>query len=280
MENLLKEYLEKAQKENFALGAFNLDSLETLKAVVVAAQKTKAPVLVETSPGETEYLGMRNLVALVDNVRRELGIPLFLNFDHADDLNKIEIALDFGFDLIHFDGSKLSFEQNLHDTKRVVGMAHAKGVLVEGEIDHFPGSSELNPAAEIKTLTDPELARVFIKETGVDIFAVFVGNKHGVYTDGSERINLEHLKKLREVLPDTWFSLHGGSGIPVEDIQAALKYGVVKVNVNTELRLAWRENLEIALDDNRHESAWYKLTAKPIEEVAKMVEDKIRTFSL
>ena len=278
----MKEFLTKAKKEGFAVGAFNLDSLETLKAVVLAAKKLHSPVLAEVSPGEVDYLGWGNLAAMVDNARREFGIPLFLNLDHADDVDNIKKSLDFGFDLVHFDGSKLPFEQNLHLAKQVVEMAHAKNILVEGEIDHFPGSSELHDE-KISTdsqqiLTDPELARAFVKETEIDIFAVFVGNKHGVFTDGSERINLEHLKKLQEALPNTMFSLHGGSGIPAEDIQSALKYGIVKVNVNTELRLTWRENLEVVLGGDRHESAWYKLTEKPIEEVAKVVETKIEMF--
>lgn len=280
MENL-KDFLIDAKRKGYALGAFNLDSLETLKAVVNVAVKSRSPVLVEVSPREVDYLGWANLAALIDNARREFGIPLFLNLDHADDVNNIEKAINFGFDLVHYDGSKLPFEENLHNAIQVVKMAHERGILVEGEIDHFPGSSELHEEAGSgqdtvnSRLTDPELARAFVNETGVDIFAVFVGNKHGVFTDGSERINLEHLKKLREALPDTMFSLHGGSGIPAEDIQAALKYGVVKVNVNTELRLAWREALETALGGDRHEAAWYKLTAEPISAVQRIVETKI-----
>lgn len=278
MESLLKNFLDKASKEKFALGAFNLDSLETLKAVVAAVKNLNAAAIVEVSPGELDYLGLRNLASLVDNTRREFGIPMFLNLDHAQDLDKIEECLSFGFDMIHYDGSKLPFEENLHNAKIVAEMAHRQGVLVEGEIDHFPGASELNPAAETKTLTDPELAKAFVAETGVDIFAVFVGNKHGVFTDGSERLDINHLKKLRAVLPDTWFSLHGGSGVPAADIQEAIKLGVVKVNINTELRLAWRVGLEVALGDNRQESAWYKLTEKPLAQVQKVVEDKIKIF--
>ncbi|MCL4397967.1 class II fructose-bisphosphate aldolase [Patescibacteria group bacterium] len=282
MENQLKAFLDKANREKFAIGAFNLDSLETLKALAAAAKKMRAPVLAEVSPGEVDYIGIRNLAALIDNTRREFGIPLFLNLDHAEDTDKIEEALNFGFDLVHYDGSKLSFEKNLHNAIPVVKAAHEKGILVEGEFDHFPGSSELHEETSTDSeqiLTDPEMARAFVKETRIDILAVFVGNKHGVYTDGSERINLEHLKKLREILPDTWFSLHGGSGIPAEDIREAIKYGIVKVNINTELRLAWRESLEVTLGDNRHEAAWYKLTEKPIAEVERVIEEKIKVFS-
>lgn len=267
MENL-KDYLLDAKKRGYALGAFNLDSMETLKAVVAASQRTKVPVLVEASPGEADYLGMRNLAALVDNAKRELGIPLFLNLDHADDLDKIEIALDFGFDLIHFDGSKLPLEDNLSKTKQVVSWCHKKDILVEGEID---------PIGE--KLTDPLGAKGFVEQSGVDIFAVSLGNKHGMPGMGEdEKLDLALLQKIREALPETPFSLHGGSGITVTDIREAIKLGVVKINVNTELRLAWREGLETSLGGDRHESAWYKLAAKPIEEVSKVAENKMKIF--
>lgn len=289
--NGLKNWLIKAREEKFALGAFNLDSFETLKAVRLAAKRLNSPVLVEVSPGEVEYLGIRNIASLVDNARREFGIPLFLNLDHATDLDLIKESLNFGVDLIHYDGSKLPLEDNINNAKQVVSWAHAKNILVEGEIDHFPGSSELHTQESIKgqvlsppageagiKYTDIGLAQRFVQETGVDIFAVFVGNKHGVYLDGSEKLDLGYLQKLREALPNTFFSLHGGSGIPAEDIQAAIKLGVVKVNINTELRIAWRKSLTESLANNPNEYTWSRIAQKAIEEVQKVTEDKIKLF--
>lgn len=259
----MRKFLDKAKKENFALGAFNLDSFETLKAVTAAAQELNSAVIVEVSPGEENYLEVRNVASLVDNTRREFGIPIFLNLDHADDLNVIENALDCGFDLIHFDGSELPLEDNLAKTKQVVAWAHAKEVLVEGEIDPIGDK-----------FTDPAAAKKFVDETGVDIFAVSVGNKHGI--GENEKLDLDLLQKIRETLPETFFSLHGGSGISTEDIQAAMKLGVVKVNVNTELRAVFRQGLEASLKDKPDEIAWYELTQPALAAVQKVVEEKIR----
>ena len=277
-EYMLKDFLQKAFGNHFALGSFNLDSLETLKALSKAADNLHAPVLAEVSPGEVEYLGIHNLASLVDNAKRNLGIPLFLNLDHAADLDKIEQALDFGFDLVHFDGSKLPLEENIAKAKQVVEMAHRKNILVEGEMDHFPGASELNPASQPINLTDPESAKEFVHVTGIDIFAVSIGNKHGFYTDGSKKLNIELLEKIRVALPNTFFSLHGGSGAPDQEVKQAISLGVVKVNINSELRIAWRDALESSLGENRHEYTWAKITEKPIAEVQKVIEEKIKLF--
>ncbi len=257
----MKEFLNRAKSEAFALGAFNLDSLETLKAVATAVAKTHSPAIVETSPGELDYLGMRNLASLVDNAKREFGIPLFLNLDHATDLNIIEKSLDFGFNLVHFDGSQFPLEENIEKTKQVVFMARQKDILVEGEVDPIGGH-----------LTDSQTAKKFVAETGVDIFAVSIGNNHGI--SEHEGINLDLLQKIHETLPETFLSLHGGSGIPEDQIRAAIKLGVVKININSELRIAFKKNLDLTTD----ELAWYKITPPALAAVQEIVENKIRIF--
>lgn len=261
MENFLKKYLEKARAENFAVGAFNLDSLETLKAVSLKAKELNSPVIVEVSPGEINYLGTRNVASLVDNAIRELDTPIFLNLDHAEDLDKIKECLDFGFSLVHFDGSKLSLDDNIFKAKEVVSWAHDKGILVEGEIDPIGGR-----------FTDPEMGKRFVGETGVDIFAVSIGNDHGI--SDHEGIDLNHLEKIKQILPDQWFSLHGGSGIPAEQVKQAIGLGIVKVNINSEMRQAFKNGLDLTIP----ELAWYKITDKAIAQVGKVVEDKIKIF--
>lgn len=256
-----KDYLLNASSQGFALGAFNLDNLETLKAVTAAAAKTNSPVIVEVSPGELDYLEMSNLASLVDNAKREFGVPLFLNLDHATDLNIIEKSLDFGFSLVHFDGSRFPLEENTEKTKQVVFMAHQKDVLVEGEVDPIGGP-----------LTDPEVAKKFVADTGVDIFAVSIGNNHGI--SEHEGINLDLLRQIHGVLPETFLSLHGGSGIPDDQIRTAIKLGVVKININSELRIAFKKNLDLTVP----ELAWYKITPPAIEAISKVVENKTRIF--
>lgn len=265
MEKLI-DWLNKGKAENFAVGAFNLDSFETLKAVCLAARKMHSPVIVEVSPGEEKYLGLRNVASLVDNARREFDIPIFLNLDHADDMAVIEKAVNFGFDLIHFDGSKLPLEDNVAKAIQVVTLAHGKNILVEGEINHIPN------AGEGGEYTDPVHARDFVTRTGVDIFAVSIGNNHGV--SSQEKIDIAHLQKIRAVLPEQLFSLHGGSGLPAEQVQEAIKLGVVKVNINSEMRLAFKTNLKLDTD----ELAWYKITEPSLVAVSKVAEEKIAIF--
>ncbi|MBI3558974.1 class II fructose-bisphosphate aldolase [Candidatus Gottesmanbacteria bacterium] len=264
----MKDFLVKAFQNHFALGAFNIDNLEILKGVAFAAQKLNSPVIVEVSPGELDYWKMPNFASLVDNVRREFGIPIFSNLDHAADLDIIKNSLDFGLSMVHFDGSKLPLEENILKTKQVVSWARSKNILVEGEADHIPMSNEQ------LAMTNPETAKRFVAETGVDIFAVSIGNKHGV--GENEKLDLDLLRKIREALPNTFFSLHGGSGLASEDVKEAIKLGIVKVNVNTELRIAFKNNLDLGMN----ELAWYKITQKAIAEVQKVVEGKIKLFGL
>lgn len=278
-----REWLERAKKEKFAIGAFNVGNLETLKAIVLAAANKKSPVIIETSPGETDWLGEDNLVDLAGNYAQDFKIPILVNLDHAQTLAECVLAMEAGFDLIHFDGSKLPLEENIKITKEVVELAHQKGILVEGERDYIQGSSEIHAGSaksEIENIpmTNPEEAARFISETGIDILAAFFGNVHGVFEKGGENLDLEVLQKLSEKLPGTYFSLHGGSGIPEAEIRKAIEYGIVKVNINTEMRQAFKKEMTEVLADNPGEIAMYKIEKPVVESIQKVVEIKIETF--
>ena len=134
---MLIDLLNKAKQDKFAIGAFNVGGLESLRAIAGAAKKLNSPVFVEVSPGEEKYLGLQNFVSLVNNLKEEYGIQMFLNLDHGEDINIITNAIELGFDLVHFDGSKLPLEENIRLCQEVVTMAHSKGVLVEGEMDQI-----------------------------------------------------------------------------------------------------------------------------------------------
>ena len=276
--NNLKVWLNKAKTGHFALGAFNADTFETMKAVAKAAAVKKSPVILEISAGEEKFLGMQNVLAVKNNLAKEYQIPIFLNLDHADDLDTILNAIELGFDLVHFDGGKLPLEENIRIAKEVVDSAHGKEVLVEGEIDHFPGSSELHNEEKAsdftKIFTDPEKAAQFVKETGVDIFAAFIGNMHGVYNE-EVRLDLDRLEKITAAVPETFLSLHGGSGTYQDDVKRAIAAGIGKVNINTELRLKYRETLENVLKGNPDEVKMDKIFTPVIEAVEGVVEDKI-----
>lgn len=279
----IKEYFLKAQKEKFALGAFNAGNLETIKAIVQAAVKLRAPVIIESSHGETDYFGSKRLVDVIRDFRDELEHPIFLNLDHSPTQKDAEEGIKDGYDLIHFDGGLLPFDQNVSIASKLVTEAHAKKLLVEGEIDHIMGSSGAHLQEKVEDVqnsghfTDPAKALEFVQKTNVDTFASFVGNVHGFYAV-PKRLRLDILEQIRKRIPQTFLSLHGGSGIPREDIQAVVSFGIVKINVNSELRIAYRQGLEATLEDNPNKFAIYEYMPQVIEAVQKVVEEKIKMF--
>ncbi len=279
-----REWFTKAEKEGFAIGAFNVDSLEIFKAICAAGRTKKSPVMLEFSQGEVDYFGLANIIDLVENAKGEYGIPILLNLDHSKKIEDSMKAIEQrGFDDIHFDGSQLSFEDNVESTKKVVEAAHAKGLLVEGELDKLSGSSEVH-SEEIdvealkKSYTDPARAAKFVAETGVDIFASVFGNAHGTFPNDPP-LDLDLLRKIKEALPETFLSMHGGSGIPAQQVKEAIKVGkIVKINVNTDIRQAFHDSLVEQVDANPNEYAYYKMTGDMVESVIAVVEGKIDVF--
>jgi len=221
------------------------------------------------------------LVDIVQNYKDE-GVQIILNLDHATEFDKVRLAFDAGFDYLHFDGGQIEFEENVKIAKQIVATAHPKGVMVEGEVDHITGSSALHTGEKVASeqakgnYSDPAKAKEFVERTGVDTYASFIGNAHGLYAD-EKRLDLNRLKQIREAVPDTFLSLHGGSGVNHDDIRAAIEIGINKINVNTEMRSAYREELEEQLKTS-DEVAMYKLYPEIMEEVQKVVEDKIDLF--
>lgn len=278
-------WLKKAQAEGFAIGAFNAGSLETLKAIVGAAKKLSSPVIVEASHGEVDFFGLHELVAAVRALEKDTGVPIILNLDHARTYLACHAATEAGFDYIHFDGSGLPYGKNVEIARMVVGEAHAKGLLVEGEMDAIGGSSADWRRQEVKMnqqpslYTDSQKAAEFCQATGVDTFAAFIGNVHGLY-GGEKKIDLPLLARVQASLPGKFLSLHGGSGIPAGDIKVAIKRGIVKINVNSELRVAFRDTLKrtLAAEEHADEVAIYKIMPAAIKAVQKIVEDKILLF--
>lgn len=278
-----REWLGRAKREKFALGAFNVANLETFKAIAQAAANTRSPVIVESSPGETSWMGAGNVVDLARNYTWDFNVPILVNLDHAEELSDCQKAIEAGYDLIHFDGSGVPLEQNLMLLKQVVALAHAKGLTVEGEMDHITGSSEVHGGSAVAEaakgrFTDPHSARQFVESSGVDVFASFFGNVHGVFSDGDENLHLDILEQIASLLPNTYLSLHGGSGIPDDQVRQAVERGVVKVNVNTEMRRAFKETLERVLREHPDEYAMYKIEQPVVDAVRLIVEHKMKVF--
>jgi len=257
----LKDYLEKAKKEKWAIGQFNFSTIEQLRGILTAAKKLKSPVILGTSEGESKYLGLREIIALVEISKTKYNLPVFLNLDHGKDLNWLKKAIDFGYPAVHFDGSGLLLEKNIEYAKKIVGYAHKKGVLVEGELESI----------EKRNLTSPEKAEEFIKQTEVDSLAVAIGSVHSE----AGKLNFKRLQEIHKKT-NAFLVLHGGSGIPELEIKKAIKLGIVKININTELRLAWKRGLIKSLKNK--EIKPYKILPEVQKFVQKKVEEKIKIF--
>lgn len=269
------DWLTKAKNEHFAIPALNAGTLEVLKAIVQAAVEAKSPVIIETAIGETKWMEAENILCLCRNYSDKYKVPLIINLDHAYTFEDCRPGIDAGYDLIHFDGSKLPYEENVATAKKIVPECHGKGQLVEGEMDRIPGEgSELHAAGSVDQATidagktKPENAAKFVAETGVDIFASFFGNIHGITEGYIPHLDIELLKKIQEAIPNTFLSMHGSSGTPDDQVRAAVAGPVVKVNVNTEIRLAYRQALEKALAEKK-ELAPYKFFPPVVAEVKK-----------
>ena len=278
--------MERARREHFALGAFNLDSQETLRAVAQAAKKKNAPVLVEVSQGEVDALGLENVRDMVDNYKAILGIEIYVNLDHSPTVKDAKAGIEAGFEFIHIDISQAQHdateEEIIAATKEVVEYAKMTGALVESEPHYFGGSSNVHTEKidynEIKkTFSTPEGAYHFVKATGIDTYAAAVGNLHGKYPV-PKKIDLGLLKEIRNTI-DCNISLHGGSGTPGHYFVDAVKIGVTKVNINSDMRYAYRKTLEKVLEDDPTEYAVVKLMPKVIAAVQEVVESKIDTFN-
>lgn len=276
----------RARAEKFALGAFNLDNQETLTAVARAAAKKSAPVIVQLSKGEADVLGVENVRDLVDNYKKEYGIEIFLNLDHGPTVEDAKAAIDAGFEFIHIDISQAnkdaSDEEIIAGTREVVEYAKTTGALVESEPHYFGGSSNVHTEAfnyeEIKkTFSTPEGTKSFVDATGIDTFAAAVGNLHGSYPV-PKQLDLVLLQQIRDAI-DCNISLHGGSGTPGHYFVDAVKIGVTKVNINSDMRAAYRKTLEKVLAENPTEYAVIKLMDEVVAAVQTVVESKIDAFN-
>lgn len=283
---LAREAVARARAGHYALGAFNIDNQETLIAIARAAASKKSPLMVEVSQGEVDALGLENVRDMVDNYKQEYGVEMYLNLDHSPSVAAAIAGIEAGFEFIHIDISQArkdaSLEEIIAETRQIVDYARMTGALVESEPHYFGGSSNLHTEKidyeEIKkTFSTPESAKSFVEATGIDTFAAAVGNLHGKYPV-PKKLDIELLKRIRGAI-DCNISLHGGSGTPGHYFEDAVKIGVSKININSDMRLAYRRTLEKVLKENPTEYAVVKLMDTVIEAVQVVVEEKIDMFN-
>lgn len=251
----------KALKSDYAVGAFNVNNMEIIQGIVEAAQQENAPLILQVSAGARKYAKPAYLTKLVEAAILDTGVDICLHLDHGEDFDICKKCVDDGFTSVMIDGSKHPFEENIRITKEVVEYAHAHGVVVEAELGKLAGVEDaVNVSARDATFTVPEEAAEFVQKTGVDSLAVAIGTSHGAYKfKGDPYLDFDRLREINKLIPDTPLVLHGAStvlpefvakcneyggdipgaqGVPEEMIREAAKYGVCKVNIDTDLRLA------------------------------------------
>lgn len=274
------------QNESRGIGHFNISDLSALRAILEAAQILNVPIFIGTSEGEREFIGEREAVALIRSAREELSIPIFLNADHTYSLEKIKRAVGAGYDAVIFDGSKLSYEENIRQTREAVEYVRRTRpeVIVEGELGYIGTSSKIlkeipkGVSLSPEDLTSPEEARRFVRETGVDLLAPAVGNIHGMLVSGeSPGLDIPRIAAIRQAC-GVPLVLHGGSGTTDQDFVAAIRAGVAIVHINTEIRKSWRKGIEAALADP-DEVAPYKILESAKKEVKKTVLMRLNLFT-
>lgn len=281
--NSLSEILVEAQKNNQAVGHFNISNLEQLRAIMEATKNFKCPIMIGLSEGERKFVGLKQAVALVKSFKEEYGLPVFLNPDHSHSVESAKSAYDAGFDSVHIDLSKLPFEENIKGTKDVVDYVKSKNleVSVEGELGYLRGESKIQKekiTIKPEDLTNPEEAAEFAEKTGIDRFAGAYGNSHGISLD-EPALDIEKIKAVRKILPErVAMVLHGGSGIPDNEIKEAIKAGISNIHINTEIRTAYAEALRKFLAENSEETTPYKILAPTFEAVKNKVIEKLKLF--
>lgn len=294
-----KEMFEKSMKEGFAIGAFNINNMEIIQGIIDAASKQNSPVILQASSGAIKYARIKYLMKMVEAAVEETNIPIAIHLDHGPDFETCKMCIDNGFTSVMIDGSKYSFEENVALTKKVVDYAHERGVVVEAELGQLAGiEDDVNVSEADAKYTDPDQAKEFVERTGCDSLAIAIGTSHGAYKfKGEAKLRMDILKQVKEKIPNTPIVLHGAStvipelvetcnkfggdipgakGVPDEILHEASISGVSKINVDTDLRLAFTGEIRKALVENPSVFDPRKYLTPAREKITEVVEHKIR----
>ena len=269
-----KNILKKAQEGHYAIGAFNVENMEMVMAVISAADEMNAPVIMQTTPSTVKYAGLDYFLANVKVAASSASVPVVMHLDHGSSFDLAAQALRAGYTSIMIDGSHESFEDNIALSKSVVDMCKPSGIAVEAELGKVGGKEDDLDGGEGDAYTDPQEAREFVERTGVDSLAIAIGTAHGMYK-GEPKLDLERLSEIRDVV-SVPLVLHGGSGIPDSKVQEAINRGICKVNYATELRIAFTHGVNEYLKANPNEIDPKKYNKAGLEEVKKFVKEKIQ----
>ncbi len=273
--------LNKALEGHYAVGQFNINNLEWTKSILLACEEVQSPVILGVSEGANKYMGGFNtVVGMVKGLIEDLNItvPVILHLDHGS-FEGAKKAIEAGFTSVMFDGSHYDLEENLAKTKEIVELAHSKGISVEAEVGSIGG--EEDGVIGKGELADPKECKMLV-DTGIDFLAAGIGNIHGAYPENWEGLDLNVLEEIQHTIGNVPMVLHGGTGIPAEMVQDAIRLGVSKVNVNTELQWAFQKSLRKYIEAGKDlEGKGFdprKILADPAKAIMDMVKEKIEIF--
>jgi len=292
------EMFKKAYEGGYAIGAFNVNNMEIIQGIVEAAKEVNSPLILQVSAGARKYANSVYLRKLIEAAIETSGLDIALHLDHGDTVELCKQCIDDGFSSVMIDASHHSFEENIAITKEVVEYAHARGVVVEAELGRLAGVEDaVNVSAADASYTDPAQAVEFVKRTGVDSLAIAIGTSHGAYKfKGEPQLDFERLKKITELLPNYPLVLHGAStvlpefvarcnqyggnipgaqGVPEEMLREAAKYGVCKINIDTDLRLAMTAEIRRVFVESPAEFDPRKYLGPARTAIKEMVKHKI-----
>ena len=263
-----KQMIMDAKRGGYAVGSFNTSDLEITKAIINAGVALKSPLIIETSEKAISFAGLEEIAAIVKAEAKKARVPVALHLDHGSSLEIVSRCIEVGYTSVMFDGSRLDFRENKILTKRAAEMAHKNNIPCEGEL------GAIKKTGEEKKYTDISEVVEFVRETHVDYLAVAIGSAHG--TGGDESLNIEHLKKIRKIT-NIPLVLHGASGVSEVNIFQAIKYGICKINIDTDIRHTYANSIrEIAKDVNIDDPR--DIMTKVMGEIQKLVEIKIELF--
>lgn len=269
--------LRDADSEGYAVGAFNCNNMEIVQAIVAAAEAENAPVIMQASQGAIKYAGIDYIVAMARVAAAGTKVPVALHLDHGTSFEQVIRCVRAGFSSVMFDGSKLPTEQNIAVTRQVVAVARPVGISVEAELGKIGGTEDDIVVANREALfTDPEEARYFVEQTGVDSLAVAIGTAHGRYK-GEPQLDFERLSKIKSLVTVP-IVLHGSSGVPAEALREAIRRGVRKINIDTNIREAFVGMARQVLDGHPDEIDPRKVLGPAREAAVEVIREKMRIF--
>ena len=266
-----------AKEGKYAVGAFNVNNMEILQAIVEAAEEEKSPVIIQASQGGIKYAGLEYISAMARLAASQVSVPVALNIDHGTDFDQIARCVRHGFTALMFDGSKLSFEENIAVTRRVVEMARPNDISVEAELGKIGGvEDDVVVHDREATFTDPDEAAEFAERSGCDVLAVAIGTAHGVYK-GEPKLDFARLEEISKKC-SVPLVLHGASGVPDDAIHRAIPFGICKVNIDTEIRQAFAEAVKRLVNEHPNEIDPRKILGPAKDNMRNTVREKMRLF--